>query len=250
MKCLFCGDLHTKHHIFDRVKQLGADYDKVIFLGDYCDDWDTVPDASYNLLKSLIDYKIANPDKVILLLGNHDLSEWQSGVFRCSGFNPLTSNLITPLMHDNWQHFQIACLIDGWLCSHAGFTASWVDKYLPNCDTVEKIINKLQYSYEHRNDDDESERIFYGLSGVGSARGGWDFPSPIWTDANELIEDFLPDVKQIIGHTPMPTISIVNEYGRQFCFCDTHSLFSNRKPFGDNTLLELIDGEPHTKPLD
>ena len=51
-------------------------YDKIIFLGDYADPYDfegITDEVTIENLKSIIAYKQQNPNKVILLLGNHDL---------------------------------------------------------------------------------------------------------------------------------------------------------------------------------
>ena len=128
---LFVGDIHAKYHILEQVKRLSKDYDTVVFLGDYVDDWNTVPEGSYNLVNSLVKFKLDNPRKVKLLLGNHDLSEWFGRPFACSGYNPLTSRLVQPLFETSEQLFDIAYAPNPHLiCSHAGFTASWVKRVL------------------------------------------------------------------------------------------------------------------------
>ena len=74
---LVVGDLHTKIDILEKAISYfdnDSTIEKIIFLGDYVDDWNKPPEASYNLLTRLITFKKAYPDKVILLLGNHDFS--------------------------------------------------------------------------------------------------------------------------------------------------------------------------------
>lgn len=243
MKTLICGDLHTKWHIFEKVKQLSKEYDKVIFLGDYVDDWNTVPEASHNLLVGLKEFYEEQPSKVTLLLGNHDLSEWLGDKFRCSGYNKMTHLLANGFFTRFGVIFKIAEYEQGFLITHAGVTEGWADKYIPEWQTGAQIADKLNWAYRYWPDNEEAEKIFFGLSGVGYMRNGWDVPSPIWADINELLQDPLPQVNQIVGHSPVVTVQDFQSYGAKLWFCDTHSLFSNGKPIGDNTLLEIDNGK-------
>lgn len=250
---LFVGDLHTKYHILEKVIELGEKYDKVIFLGDYVDDWGAIPEASYNLLNRLIEYKKENPDKVVLLLGNHDLSEWFSRPFACSGFNPKTHSLVEPLFRNNAKLFDIAYAINGCLCSHAGFTKEWVKKYLPAyLDTKEQHPEKLAYiiNYCFHNRDNYNQpdyeftsNVFFGLAEAGYMRGGGGVPSPTWADSEELVSDWLP-YTQIVGHTPHYSVTFYNRCDREIYFCDTFSTVSDGTPIGDSSLLAMNNGLP------
>lgn len=250
-KTLVCGDLHTKFNILEKVQKRAENYDKVVFLGDYVDEWDTVPDASYNLLNELITYKKENPDKVVLILGNHDFSEWYGKPFACSGFNPTTHTLVSDLLNkdNNWKLFQIAYAQDGVLFTHAGVTKEWWLENLMDCQTAEQIANRFKWILENRHTDDEAERIFFNLAQAGYARGGYGFPSPIWADARELMEDSI-NIEQVVGHTPQPRLQIIKSFGRELTFCDTHSLYPDKSPYGSNELLEIVDGEKNILPLE
>ena len=59
-------------------------YDKVVFLGDYVDSFTISNIASYENLKDIIRLKKRDPNKVVLLLGNHDI---QYGATAGSGQN-------------------------------------------------------------------------------------------------------------------------------------------------------------------
>ena len=250
-RTLICGDLHTKHHIFEKVKEKGETYDKVVFLGDYVDEWDAVPEASYNLLYDLIAYKKDNLNKVILLLGNHDLSEWFGRPFACSGFNPTTHTLVSSLLNkdNNWNLFQIAYAQDGILFTHAGVTKEWWLENLMDCHTAEQVADQFQWVLENRNTDDEAERIFFNLAQAGYARGGYGYPSPVWADARELMESSI-QMEQIVGHTPQHRLQIIKSFGRELTFCDTHSLYPDKTPYGSNELLEIVNGEKNIIPLE
>ena len=59
MKVLAVGDIHTKIWIIDRVREIAENYDKIIFVGDYADDWGKQPMDTINTWKeyeSLFNY--------------------------------------------------------------------------------------------------------------------------------------------------------------------------------------------------
>ena len=128
MRILICGDLHTKINILDIIRQKADKFDKIIFLGDYVDDWNTPPELSLQTLELLVDFQKANSEKVILLLGNHDISEWQGGDFRCSGYNYMTHSLVRSFFDKHELSFKLAYTINEMLFSHAGLTNTWWSK--------------------------------------------------------------------------------------------------------------------------
>ena len=67
MKILVCGDLHCKVHILEDAMEKfeEGDFDKVVFLGDYVDDWDALSGDSLYILERLVDYKEQYKDKMI-----------------------------------------------------------------------------------------------------------------------------------------------------------------------------------------
>lgn len=241
-KTLFVGDLHTKNGILKRVIELAKDYQTVIFLGDYVDDWMSAPEYSKQLLETLIQFKLDNPGKVKLLLGNHDFSEWFGRPFACSGHNYITSQLVAPIFAKYEDLFDIAYSPNNnaFLCSHAGFTKSWLNKYFQKpFERAYDIAKVVNYSFHHRKDQN-CEDIFFGFGDVGYARGGYQDPSPLWADTVELIADWFP-VTQIVGHTPHKTVTFYNNYDEEIYFCDTFSTYQDGMDYGDSSLLTLDD---------
>jgi len=250
-KVLFCGDLHTKISILNQIQALDEQehYDQIVFLGDYVDEWHSMPQDSYNILKALIDWKKLNPLKIILLLGNHDFSEWMPSDFECSGYNPITHMIVKNLFDDNENLFRVAHEVRGFLCSHAGLTNGWVKdlSLMESCfagTKAEECDANLAVFFKGRNQYEKSHQVFMALGTAGPARGGWHNPSPIWADYTELIKDPLSKTDQIVGHTPVRKLTkhiFNNGDGRKntLYFCDTHSLYPNGENYGDNTLLEL-----------
>ena len=73
-KIIIIPDVHGRRFWRDAIQS--DDYDKVIFLGDYLDpypDEGIGPFTAQEGLERILLYHDEHPDKVVLLLGNHDL---------------------------------------------------------------------------------------------------------------------------------------------------------------------------------
>lgn len=178
--------------------------DTLIFLGDYLDpyenEWIYWSDA-YKGLLDIIALKRENPEKVVLLLGNHDL-HYLFPNLRGSRYNEYQAEKIRKTFEDNMDCFQMAaeCEIGErrYLFSHAGVNKVWVEKYADLFGPVEKItadtFNRLMFKDE-----------FVGsLGDISSFRWGSDpAGSMVWADVEEFewTEARLPDVIQVFGHT-------------------------------------------------
>lgn len=243
-KTLVCGDLHTKFNILELVKRNADKFDRIIFLGDYVDDWNAPAEASYNLLSALVEWKKQEPDKVILLWGNHDLSEYLGREFQCSGYNKYTASLLRPVFSQNLDCFQVAYEQYGILFSHAGLTQGWLQDVnlgsrLFDFSELAKCLNSIFEVVE-------GNRRLNCLASAGRARGGWNEPSPLWADKSELENGYPRGLVQVVGHTPVSTITMHFENktrGEGIIFCDTHSTYQNGQKVGDNSFLQITHRE-------
>ena len=243
-KVLVVGDIHTKTNVLQKVIDNSHLFDKIIFLGDYLDDWGKAPEASYNLLRDLLRFKKGNQDKVILLFGNHDLSEWLGGNFMCSGYNLNTHSLIDYDFCRDQSLFNLAYEYEGWLFTHAGVCSGWLKDNkieLPKKNIAKFLADKFNETFRMRGVDREHYNLFQAFATAGGMRGGWHNPSPLWADERELIKDPVAHLNQVVGHTPVLTIKnhIAKFKGgdSQLYFCDTHSTFNDGEPIGDGTFL-------------
>lgn len=258
-KILVCGDIHTKLYVIELVKNAAHLYDKIIFLGDYVDEWGAAPEDSYNTLVKLLELKKDLGDKVVLILGNHDLSEWFGEEFSCSGFSPVTHLIVKPLMEDNQNLFTLAYAIDNILFTHAGLTGEWVkDNEIEFSEEpgtkAQKFAHELQWAFLSRNDNEYAHKIFKALNNAGPNRGGLHSPSPIWADYTELLANPVSKMDQIVGHSPVKTVqshTITNgdKTENKLYFCDTHSLYSTRSPIGDGSFLEINQDTDEIRPI-
>lgn len=247
MKILVCGDLHTKVHILDKVAEKVKDYDRIIFLGDYVDEWNKPPKASFEMLNRVLRLKKQFPTKIILLCGNHDLSEWIGQNFRCSGWNPNTSFFTNELYSRNQELFCVAHTEASILFTHAGVESNWAKENKLKADgenIAKELAHELNEAFLFRGYDSRHNHLFNALSTAGPMRGGWHSPSPLWADTTELIASPYPRLTQVVGHTPVKTVQkheFRNGDGttNELWFCDTHSLYPDGSNIGDNSFLEI-----------
>ena len=215
MKHLIIGDLHGK-----KVWQ-EADinfYDKVIFVGDYVDHW-TLPDSFiYQNLQNVIEIKRKNPEKVELLLGNHDVQYLHYPHYLCSGFRPTMQRSLTFLFNENRDLFKAAYQRGNHIISHAGITNKWfrsfkeiklVQQIEDKDDTVADLINKVENT---------SQRWI--LHQAGGSRGGYGAGGITWADREEMIADMLDGYHQIVGHTVIPKVEFVEDANESTTFID------------------------------
>ena len=199
---LIIPDVHGRDFWKKAVDSKG--FDKIICLGDYADPYDfegITDEVTVENLKSIIAYKQQNPNKVILLLGNHDLHYFSEYYHELAGGNRYSPNAaisLQRLFQDNHHLFQLAWETD--LCdrhilfSHAGITLSWLKR---NINLIRKPDARHLNRLIHSNEGLEA------LAQVGEMRWG-DYPSGsmVWADVEEmLVSDPLPDTYQIVGHS-------------------------------------------------
>lgn len=236
-KVLVIPDSHLKIEVIENglelAKKLRAD--KVVLLGDYFDDWGAI-DIDYTDMLSYLKDLLRHHTEVIPLMGNHELSYMG---YPCSGFNRNMKPIIDSALRLDFR-FWMSCSIDGVLYTHAGVTTSWLRE--------NKVLteNDIRYKLGKKNGSDtidknigarEFDRVNWDIfAQVGPARGGSStVSSPLWADLTELIADQIPNVKQVVGHTPVNEIQCIGNCW----FCDT---FSNDN-ISDEYLF-VVDGSP------
>lgn len=162
MKILVLGDIHGRTIWKDIIEEENPD--KVIFLGDYVTThWPGIitSDQQIEQLYSILDYKDNNPDKVILLRGNHDLqflgAKWYNNPENLwkeiaepyewtkfwSGFDEEIWNYMSTRDVTNWylKNTQWVYIIDNVIFSHAGVSNVWLDTTVIPYLVKEKVLN-------------------------------------------------------------------------------------------------------------
>lgn len=226
MKILVIPDVHGSHH-WEVAKELIVNVDQIVFLGDYFDSWENEwPDQGENF-SNICSFKRANPQKVRVLIGNHDWS-YLSGTkmgSNCSGHQNKHIAEIRSLLTANKDIIDVAAELDGYVFAHAGFTNYWVkdmkhhfhmvfDEW-PDDETGNpgKVWNENEFSIKFLNDyfhgrthiygDDTFDEQFDELldwHGFFSGSGDEIMQGPLWVRPASLLRDaYFP--KQVVGHT-------------------------------------------------
>ncbi|MDX2190151.1 MAG: metallophosphoesterase [Bacteroidota bacterium] len=201
-KVIAIGDLHGKN-VWRNVPI--SKYDKVVFMGDYVDSKDkhTIDEISQNLI-DIISLKKRFPDKIVLLLGNHDNQYLHYPKYRCSGFLPEAKNIWSSIFRNNEHLFNVALQYKNYLFTHAGISQTWYKKHA----SFWHEGNVLGTIIEEINKDKRHHHILYEVS---EKRGGKnEFGGIFWADRTETCENYLPNIHQIVGHT---RISDIIKYG-------------------------------------
>lgn len=165
MRTLAVGDIHTKVDIIDKVWEVIDYYNRIVFVGDYADDWKASPQDAIETWKKLKDFQEAYPSKVVVLMGNHDYIYVNYTKTTQSGYSKFTQTLID--MPENrelrsWlKDLPLTAELDGVIYSHAGLTESFK----------------------------EGDNL-------------WDDNSPIWARPQDATYRKVP---QVFGHTPSET---------------------------------------------
>ncbi len=205
MKIISIGDVHGRPY----WKHINvSEYDKIIFVGDYVDSFPfTDPEILANLL-DIIELKKSYPDKVVLLLGNHDVQYmYLNEGFGCSGYRPSMAASLKHVFMENKKLFQMAHQIENYVWTHAGISTRWYDYNKKEIDEfAEKFeLKGLVETINHMMFTNKENRL---LHQIGRKRGGY-YPSGgiTWADRNETCNDYLDGYHQIVGHTPIDVIT-------------------------------------------
>lgn len=208
MKVLAVGDIHTKLWVVKEVEKLLPQYDAVVFCGDYADDFGQPAVRSIETWRYLQFLQQQNPEKVKLVLGNHDYIYVNYTKSTQTGYDYITQTLIDSPEHKptkEWlQSLPIILEVDGVTFSHAGISEAW--------------------------------------NGEQTSTSLWRDDSPIWVRPGYGVR--YKNIKQVVGHTPQETC---NELEPGIWFIDTFSTYADGTPIGDATVLEIIDGKEFRK---
>ncbi|MDB5124747.1 MAG: metallophosphoesterase [Mucilaginibacter sp.] len=209
MKHIIIGDLHGRN-VWQQIDI--ERYDIVVFLGDYVDSVDKTDEAILENLKEILELKHSNPEKVILLWGNHDVQYLHFPLYRCTNFRQEMQFELTSVFNENRSSFQMAYQKDNYLFTHAGLSNAWYNEFLSlpvlrkikdDTDTIADLINKLEETAQRG--------LLYR---IGADRGGHGNGGILWADILETSTDLLNGYHQVVGHTKVPrpkTISAINE---------------------------------------
>ena len=195
-KTIAIGDIHGRNTWKEIVKE---PHDKVIFIGDY---FDTHQDISAIVqlanFQDIIDFKKENPDKVVLLTGNHDYHYGLGYKERYSGYQYEHAFLIEELLRENLSDLRMAHLDQNILYSHAGVTKTFCE------------LNGLDEYQVGEDLDEQINSLFFHQPNTFRFNGNDPYgddvtQSCIWVRPRSLAKDSI-DIKQVFGHTQISMI--------------------------------------------
>jgi predicted phosphodiesterase len=216
MKILALGDTHGRR---DWEKVTDQPFDQLVFIGDYFDSFDKGFQEQMDNFQAICAYKRLYPDKVTLLLGNHDFHYTPLAMNfgeRYSGFQRGVGRDITEALEENKDILQMAYQHGHWLLTHAGVTQIW----------LEAVQKDLEMQAEEGQVGDFINEVYHNSPRFFTFQG-WDpygddpTQSPIWVRPASLLNNGLPGYNQVVGHTRQKHICTEMVAGDQYWFIDT-----------------------------
>lgn len=236
MKILVIPDIHGRKFWRRAIADNVGKVDKIIFLGDYLDPYhneiEENPDSmecklfndSQNLLNILNDVvllKKNEPNKYILLTGNHSDSYIWSKFSAASRTDYRNWEKYHKFFSQNLEYFNLVWTENDVIFSHAGITEGWAKKFLEEyMEYDESALEGISYIKEcaevlkDTELKDFNNYYIYAISNISRYRGGSNFyGSCEWADLREHIDvnksmiEIVPKgedgIYQIFGHTQL-----------------------------------------------
>lgn len=231
---LIIPDVHERDFWREPVKKVLENTNAhIVFLGDYTDgypnEWEHNFDYQQHTVdnfKQIIDLKKQCPERITLLLGNHDCG-YALGDDICScRMDYRNKQKIEKLFSENQELFRLAeqCDIAGKhiVFSHAGILKGWADLIWrgevssQNFNVVDRLNNAwLTDDY----------RVLDALGDYDAYRGygGYKYGSPIWSDIQSWTGVKEEDTFgfNIVGHTKVKSPVVLD----QICCLDCKKVF-------------------------
>jgi hypothetical protein len=266
MRTLIIGDGHDKWTtITPLIDKIVGRYDvnRIVLMGDLLNDWSISAVDELREIKHLHDWISSQTIRVDVLAGNHDAyylldasdhsygadEVWNQSPGHHYEFRGDVHELLTRLPRPIQASTVIHSNHEDWLLSHAGVTSTWFQLHL---DGTKRDPEKISHDVNRMLEVSDWDQLYT----IGVGRGGRSTPSPLWADKKELLDDPLPGISQIVGHTPVPT---VEEWMRHkdegtsrwpIVFVDTMSTLPDGSMIGDWTALICDDDDITTISLE
>ena len=210
MKILVIPDVHGRTFWREAVKR--DDVERVVFLGDYHDPYrfDGIKTSdSVTNFSDILSYADRSGDRVVMLLGNHDLPYFSKHYLSLSRYHSRydreNHERMEEMFESHKDRFRIAYCEGGVLFTHAGVIPEWFRKatgteFSEGTDLYEAagLLNTLL----------DTDRGIESLFSVGAWRGGdYAVSSCVWADIHETVMEYddkdnpAYGVKQVFGHT-------------------------------------------------
>ena len=209
-KILVIPDIHGRTFWKDAIDKHLNECDKVIFLGDYLDryeDEEISRKQEKGNFEEIIKLKQDNPDKVVLLIGNHDEHYIAPSFTRSTRYSGSNSRKYREMFLTHFSFFKIAheeTVNDKkYLFTHAGVMKSWYER---NKEAIgELTVDNLNKLKDYGGGISILGEISKYRTWFGEETG-----SPLWSDIAEKISDE-SNIDNVIPNDD----SVVDEYDYQ-----------------------------------
>ena len=231
MKVLVLPDVHGRKFWRKAIADNIGNVDKVVFLGDYLDPYQEeieenpkLMECEYfgdcqNLLKMLediISLKKNEPNKYILLTGNHTDSYIWSKFHAASRTDYKNWEKYHKFFSQNLEYFNLVWIENNVIFSHAGISEEWARILcVKNNTKFKSILNTAKILQNVPVDEIPNDTVLIALLGqISHYRGGeYDYGSCEWADIREHInfkestnDSIISNIKkegifQVFGHS-------------------------------------------------
>lgn len=208
MKILAIGDIHGRT-TWQRFVNPEL-YDKIIFIGDYFDSFDIKGEDQIRNFLNIMEFKHKYPEKVVLLIGNHDFHYLDMGE-QYSGFQKGFQYSIKPLVEENLKHMVMCYKHDDFLFTHAGVTRTWLESVgYTGEDPLDIFINDL-FTYQPK-------KFCFTSGPKNDGYGNEITQGPLWVRPEALRQDMIREgaapgrlYTHVVGHTARTSIVLAED---------------------------------------
>ena len=203
------------HHQIDKAEFWLAHLraDAVVLLGDLFDSRDDDPEMARRTAIWLREK--LNDRRFTVLWANHDLPNafpGQEAALECPGFSlPKAKAIRSVLRRADWKKMKVACMVEGWLLSHAGFHLAWgkktAEEIMARCAVAERLAARGQVD---------------PILAQGEPPGLGRYAGPIWQSFTSALP--IEGIKQLVGHTADENVRIKHLGDGVMACIDVHNV--------------------------
>lgn len=245
MKYLVVPDVHCRKFWRQAISNNVEKVDKVIFLGDYLDPYpeeiQMAPElmevndfydskGALNMLNDIISLKKNEPDKYILLCGNHTCSYIWSDFEAASRTDRKNWKEYHNFFLENLNLFNLVWTEDNCIFSHAGISEGWANRvwnYMNRKDELSSIMEIAIMLQDIPLNEFDGVSL---ISDISYYRGGYSqYGSCEWSDLREHVDHHKTEVEekliplgedgiyQVFGHTQLQKPLITDKWACLDC---------------------------------
>lgn len=220
-KCLILPDCHLHGDLLDAVTKLLDEHPdwQCISLGDWADDWGCSPEVYQQFFDTFVEFCRKYKNRLRLCWGNHDYGYW-SYPGHHSGYSIDAEQIVRYAIRTILVFLPIQAVVklDTTIFSHAGIAKGI-------------LLDFRQAAHKY------PEQSLIDFCNSQDPTANWLGDSPLWhrPQDNYHKNTFNPQYLQVVGHTPVPTITHTKE--DNILYTDTWSTDSERNPLGDKSLV-------------